>query len=316
MTKTAIDAPARSGGRLEAVLRAGHFALTAETTPPDSADPAAVLARAEHLRGLADAVNVTDGAGARVHMSALAAAAILARDGIEPILQMTARDRNRLALQADMLGAAALGIPSILCLRGDDISIGDEPEATAVNDVDSRGLLEIGHTLRERGELPSGRALSPPPRLLLGAADAPFDPPPEWRPQALAAKIAAGADFVQTQYCFDMDLLRRYLARLAEHGLRDRIFILVGIAPLASARSARWMNDNLPGVSIPDAVISRLEGAADQGAEGRRLCIELLAELREIDGVNGAHLMAPRQEQAIASVIADSGLLAQRDAAV
>ena len=303
-----------SEGRLEAVLKAGHFAVTAETTPPDTADAGAVLARVGGLKGVVDAVNVTDGAGARAHMSALAAAAIMARDGIEPTLQLTTRDRNRLALQADLLGAAALGIPNVLCLRGDDLSVGDQPEATPVHDLDSRALIATARQMRDEGTLPCGRRLESPPRLFLGAVDAPLDPPPEWRPEVLAAKVEAGVDFVQTQYCFDMGLLRRYLARLEQHGLIGRCHILVGIAPLASARSARWLNGNLPGVSIPDAVIGRLEGARDQAAEGVRICAELLQELREIEGVAGAHLMAPRQEEAIAQAVVDSGVLGARRA--
>ena len=304
-----------SNGRLEALLRSGAFVMTAETSPPDAAAQAAVLERAGCLKGLADAVNVTDGAGARAHMSAFACAVVLAQHGIEPVLQFTMRDRNRLALQGDLIGAATLGIPNILCLHGDDPKNGDQPEAKAVYDIDSRGLMAMARRLREQGTLPTGRAIVPPPRLFIGAADAPQDPKPDWRPETLKAKIEAGADFVQTQYCFDLGLLRRYLARLREHGILERLFIIVGIGPIASAKSARWMNENLFGVNIPPAIVERLEGAADQRAEGRKICVELLQELAEIDGVAGAHLMAPRQEQSIAEAIADSGLLKNRRAA-
>lgn len=305
----------RSGGRLEALLRAREFVVTAETSPPDAAAAEPLLARAGCLKGLADAVNVTDGAGAKTHMSALAAAAILAREGIEPVLQFTMRDRNRMALQADLIGAAALGVPNILCLHGDDPTTGDQPEAKPVYDIDSRALMATARRLREEGTLPSGRAIEPRPRLFIGCADAPLDPKPDWHPTGLAAKLAAGAEFVQTQYCFDLALLRRYLARLDEHGILARAFILVGLGPIPSAKSARWMNQNLFGVHIPDAILSRLEGAADQAAEGRRICVELLQALVEIPGVAGAHLMAPRQEAAIAAVIAESGLLKKRRAA-
>jgi methylenetetrahydrofolate reductase (NADPH) len=305
----------RSAGRLETLLRARAFVLTAETSPPDAAAAAAVLERAGCLKGLADAVNVTDGAGARAHMSALACAAVLAQHGIEPVLQFTARDRNRIALQGDLIGAATLGIHNILCLHGDDPKTGDQPDAKPVYDIDSRTLMATARGLRERGVLPSGRAIVPPPRFLIGAADAPHEPGPGWKPDSLRAKIAAGADFVQTQYCFDLGLLRRYLARLADEGLLQRVHVLVGIGPLASARSARWMNENLFGVHIPEAVIARLEGASDSRAEGLRICIELLQELAGIPGVAGAHLMAPRQELAIAEAIAGSGLLQKRQAA-
>lgn len=305
----------RLRGGLEAVLRRGDFALTAETSPPDSADPARVLERAGMLKGLADAVNVTDGAGARSHMSALACAAILAQGGIEPVLQFTVRDRNRLALQGDLLGAAALGVPNILCLYGDDPTAGDQPDAKGVYDLDTCGLLRTARTMSE-GAFPGGRAITPPPRLFIGAADTPRPLDDEWKPDGLFAKIDAGAGFFQTQYCFAMDVLRRYMARLVDEGVTERAYFLIGIGPLASAKSARWMNEKLFGVHVPEALIARLEGAEDQRAEGRAICAELLQELRDIDGVSGAHLMAPRQEASIARVIEESGVLEARLALV
>ena len=302
-----------STGWLEAVLRRGHFAVTAETSPPDGADPAPVLERAGGLKGVADAVNVTDGAGARAHMSALACAAILAREGIEPVLQFTARDRNRLALQGDLVGAGALGIHNILCLYGDDPKNGDQPDATPVFDLDTTGILSTARGLRE-GAFPSGREVSPPPALFIGAADSPRPIDDDWKPYGVLAKIEAGADFFQTQYCFDMDVLRRYMAPLVDAGVTERAFFLIGIGPIASAQSARWMNENLFGVHIPEPLIERLEGAENQRAEGRKICAELLRELQEIEGVAGAHLMAPRREQSIAQVIEESGVLAARSA--
>lgn len=302
----------RTDGRLERCLRAGHFALTAEIAPPASGAAADLLAKAAPLRGLADAVNVTDGASARVAMASLAAAAILHADGIEPVMQMTCRDRNRIALQSDVLGAAALGIPNILMLRGDAVEAGDQKDARAVFDYESSDLLAAAHAMRARGLLPSGRALGSPPRLFLGAAEIPGDPEAGWRPDRLAAKAAAGADFVQTQFCFDLSVIRRFAARLKDDGLSSRLFVLVGIGPIASARSARWMRDNLFGARIPDAVITRLEGAKDARAEGVRICLELLAELAEVPGVHGAHLMAPLNDAAVAEVISESGLLARR----
>lgn len=304
----------RSSGRLEAALRAGHFVMTAETSPPDAAAPAPVLARAGCLKGFADAVNVCDGPGARTHMSALATAAILAQNEIEPVLQITVRDRNRIALQADLLGAAALGVPSILCLHGDDVTKGDQPETKAVHDIDSRELMRSARRMRDEGTLASGRSIDPRPALLIGAADTPVDPKPGWAPDGLRAKIDAGAEFVQTQFCFDLGLLRRYLAALAEHGILERLFVIVGIGPILSARSARWMNANLWGVSIPEPLIRRLEQAPRPEAEGRRICVEMLQELAGIAGVAGVHMMGPNQERAIAEVIAESGFLARRGA--
>jgi methylenetetrahydrofolate reductase (NADPH) len=289
--------------QLAKILRAGKFAVTAEIAPPASADPQALLDRALPLRGLADAVNVTDGAQARASMSPLAAAAILVRNDIEPILQLSCRDRNRIALQSDLLGAAALGIENVLMLRGDDPTAGDQPDTKPVFDLDTQALVQTAARMRDAGKLPSGRALQGKPELFIGATDAPLDPPPNWAPDKLKAKIDAGAEFLQTQFCMDLDVLKRYLRRLADDGLLTRAFFLVGIAPLASAQSAHWMRKNLPGVIIAETIVTRMEKAIDQKAEGRRICVELLQQLAEIKGVAGAHVMAPLNEAALAPVL-------------
>jgi methylenetetrahydrofolate reductase (NADPH) len=298
--------------RLAAVLAAKRFAITAEIAPPASCDPDDVVRQALPLKGLADAVNVTDGAGAQAHLGALAAAAILAREGIEPIQQFTCRDRNRIALQGDLLSAAALGVRNLLLLRGDDPSAGDQPDAKPVFDLDTVGLLRTAAGMRDRGELPSGRKLTGRPAFVLGVADSPIDPPDGWVPHALKAKVEAGAQFVQTQFCMDAAIVRRYLRRLDEHGLLAPLAILIGVAPLKSARSARWMRKHLPGTIIPDAMIARLEGAANPAAEGRRLCVELLHELAAIPGVAGAHVMAPGNPDAIPAVLAAVGPIGGR----
>jgi methylenetetrahydrofolate reductase (NADPH) len=297
---------------LETVLKAGRFAVTAEVTPPLSCDPADLLRLALPLKGLADAVNVTDGASARVHLAAPAAAAILVQHDIEPVVQFTCRDRNRIALQSALIGSAALGVRNLLILRGDDPSAGDQPDAKPVFDLDSRALIETAAAIRDRGELPSGRKVSGAAEFFIGAADAPIDPPDGWQPSSLAAKVAAGARFAQTQFCLDTGVLRRYLARLAESGLAEQLFLLVGLAPLSSARSARWMKAHLPGTIIPDAIIARLEGAAHAKAEGRRICLELMQELAETPGVAGVHLMSPMGHAAIPEVIAAAGDLGGR----
>ena len=268
--------PRPPASRLEQLLRARQFVITAEITPPVSCDADDLLRKALPLAGLADAVNVTDGASARAHLSAPIAAALLAREGIEPILQFTCRDRNRIALQGDLMGAAACGVRNLLCLTGDDPKAGDQPETKAVFDVDSTTLTAMARDLRDKGELPSGRKVAGSARFFLGAADAPIDPPPDWRPDKLAAKIAAGAEFAQTQFCMDADIVRRYAARLAEHAATRDLFLLVGIAPLRSAKSARWMKQHLYGTIIPDAFIERLEKAADPAAEGERIAVELI----------------------------------------
>ena len=282
-------------------LAAGRFVITAEVMPPLSCDPDDLTAKALPLRGLADAVNVTDGAGAHAHMSALAAAALLIAAGIEPILQLTCRDRNRIALQGELMGAAALGVRNLLLLRGDDPSAGDQPDAKPVFDLDSRSLTGTARAIRD-GKLPHGTKVAGAAPFFIGAADIPVDPPPGWAPDSLKAKVAAGAQFVQTQFCMDTAIVRRYTARLADAGLS--VFLLIGVNPLRSARSAAWMRRHLFGTIIPDTMVARLEQAEDAAAEGRKICIETIEELSLIPGIAGAHIMAPGNDAAIPEVIA------------
>lgn len=291
-------------------LASGRFAVTAELTPPVSTDPADFVARAAPLKGLATAVNVTDGAGAKAHLSALVAAHALLQSGIEPILQMTCRDRNRIALQGDLIGAMALGIRNILVLGGDDPKAGDQPDAKPVFDLRSRDLLATAHRMRTERRLPTGTEIKGTAELVLGGADIPVDPPPDWKPAGLIDKLEAGADFIQTQFCMDAGVVRRYAARLVELGLAPRLKILIGVAPIPSARSARWMREKLFGTLIPDPLVERLEKAADPKAEGRAICVELLQELATIPGIAGAHIMAPQNPSAIPEVIAASGVAA------
>jgi methylenetetrahydrofolate reductase (NADPH) len=312
-SKQGAAAAVKAGpGGLERVLAAGHFALTAEVTPPLSSNPATLLAKALPLRGYADAVNVTDGASARAHMSSVASAAILVQNGIEPILQITCRDRNRIAIQSDLLGAAALGVRNVLVLTGDDPKAGDQPETKPVFDLDSKTVIATAKAMRDEAKLPSGREISDPPQLFIGAADLPIDPPAGWKADGLRAKADAGAQFVQTQFCFDMAIVRRYAARLGELGLTDRLYILIGIGPLSSAKSARWMRQNLYGTTIPDAIIERMDAAKEPKQEGVAICVELLQQLAEIPGIAGAHLMAPLNEAAVPATIERSGLLKRR----
>jgi len=310
----AVSPGNQSVSALHARLQAGDFVVTAELTPPVATEARALLERARQLKGLATAINLTDGAGAKTHLSSLVAAHLVLQIGVEPILQMTCRDRNRLALQADLLGAMALGIRNVLVLGGDDPKTGDQPETKPVFDLDSRGLLAIAHRMRSERKLPSGTGIRGPVALVLGAADVPVDPPAGWQPKGLLAKAEAGADFVQTQFCMDIAMVRRYAARLVEIGLAPRLGLLIGVAPIPSARSARWMRERLFGTVIPDAIVARLEGAADPAREGRAICIELLQELAEIPGVAGAHVMAPQNPSAIPDVIAASGVLKRKRA--
>jgi methylenetetrahydrofolate reductase (NADPH) len=298
-----------SPGRLERVLRAGQFAVTTELDPPDSADPEEVYKRARVFDGYVDAINATDGSGANCHMSSLAVCALLTRLGYAPVMQISCRDKNRIAIQGDILGGAAMGVCNLLCLTGDGVQAGDHPQALPVFDLDCMTLLATARTLRDEHQFLSGRRITSAPRVLLGAAENPFAKPLEWRAPRLAKKIAAGAQFIQTQWCYDVPVLRSFMQQVEDLGLLDKVFILVGVGPLRSARSAEWIRTHVPGVHIPDEVIGRLTGAADQAAEGRRLCIDLIQEIRAIRGVHGVHVMAFRQEHTVAEIIERSGVL-------
>lgn len=308
-TPAATPAPDHSGGRLESVLQSGAFAITAELSPPDSADPAQVYAQAHLFDGCVDAINATDGSGANCHMSSVAVCTLLTRAGYAAIMQISCRDRNRIAIQGDLLGAAALGVKNILCLTGDGVQAGDHPTAKPVFDLDCITLLQIARQMRDHAHLQSGRPLTQPPRVLLGAAANPFAPPREFRVTRLQKKIAAGANFIQTQYCFDLPLFTDYMRQVRDLGLHHRAHILPGIGPLASARAAQWMRQNVPGVHIPDPIIKRLQGAKDQKREGTNICIELMQQLKEIEGVAGIHIMAYKQEHQVRHLVTESRVL-------
>jgi len=301
-----------SQGRLERVLRAGKFAVTAELAPPDSALAEDVFERARMFDGYVDGMNATDGSGANCHMSSVAMCALLTAVGYSPVMQISCRDRNRIAIQGDVLGAAAMGVANVLCLSGDGVQVGDHPEAKPVFDLDSMSLLETIRTMRDESRFLSGRPITSPPQVFLGAAENPSAPPVEFRPQRLAKKIAAGADFIQTQYVFDIAQLREFMARAGDLGLLDKVFILPGVGPLASARTATWIRNNVPGIHIPDEIIKRLEGAKEPKKEGRKICVELIQQIRELEGVSGVHIMAYRQEEAVGEIVQQSGVLEGR----
>ncbi|TLZ16366.1 MAG: methylenetetrahydrofolate reductase [Gammaproteobacteria bacterium] len=301
-----------SPGRFERVLRAGTFAVTSELAPPDSADPEDVYRRARIFDGHVDAINATDGSGANCHMSSLAVCALLTRLGYAPVMQISCRDKNRIAIQGDILGGAAMGVCNLLCLTGDGVQAGDHPQALPVFDLDSLSLLETARTLRDEHRFLSGRKITCAPRVLLGAAENPFAKPCEWRAQRLAKKVAAGAQFIQTQFCYDVPLLRAFMRQVEELGLLDKVFILVGVGPLRSVKAAEWIRTHVPGVHIPDGIIKRLAGASDGALEGRKLCIDLIQEIRTVKGVHGVHVMAYRQEETVAEIIERSGVLGGR----
>ena len=299
-------------GRLAARLAAGEFVVTAEIGPGTAADGSALLAQAERLGQWVDAINVTDGSAAHCALSSLAAAALLTRAGHVAVMQMTCRDRNRIALQNDLLSATALGIENVVCLTGDGVLAGDHPEAKPVFDLDAVALVATAKTLRDGGRFLSGRALAVPPSYFIGAVDNPFAPPETARVQRLAAKVAAGAQFVQTQYVFDLEAFALYMERVRAAGLHRRCHIIAGVGLVPSARTARWLAHKVPGVRIPDAVVTRLEQAADPLAEASALAVELISALRRIEGVAGVHLMFHHHLEKVGEVIEAAGLTRNR----
>ena len=294
--------------KLEKSLNEGNFCFTAELVPPLAASAGRLLEEAGLLKGRVEAINVTDGAAARTTMSSTAAAALLAVNGVEPVLQLTCRDRNRIALCADLVGCAAFGVSNLLLLTGDDPGKGDQPEASAVHDINSTGLMTLARDMSEKGILPNGREIEPPPHFHIGSADVPQRYSGREPPPALIKKIDAGARFMQTQLCYDIDVIEAYIGTMGEWGLLDRVKVLIGLGPISSARSARWMRDNLWGVAMPDSLIQRLEDNPDPKQEGRRICIELIENMQKLDGIAGVHLMAPGQSAAsIATLLSELG---------
>ena len=280
------------------------FVFTAETTPPDASDKETLLKNVMPLKGIADAVNVTDSPGAKVHMSSLTASIILAQNDIDPILQLTVRDRNRLALQGDLVGASALGVNNILCLGGDDPKNGDQPETKIVNDVDSITLVATAHMMRKEKKFPSRRTIDPAPKIFIGGAEVPTSGKPN--PDKILNKINKGVDFFQTQYVFDSKVLSEYMKILGDKGILEKTNFIIGLGPFASAKSAKWMNENLFGVDVPDQIIKRLEGAENQKEESKKICVELIEAFRNIQGVKGVHLMGHKKEEVISEIIKES----------
>ena len=288
-------------------LSAGGFVFTAETTPPDASNKEVLLEKTKSLKDTADAVNVTDSPGAKVHMSALTASIILAQSGIDPILQLTVRDRNRLALQGDLVGASALGVHNVLCLSGDDPKGGDQPETKPVYDINSLTLVATAEMMRTKKKFPSGRVIDPAPKLFIGGAEVPSKGLPD--ATKILNKINSGVNFFQTQYVFETSKLKDYMKVLEDSGVLEKTYFLIGLGPFASAKSAKWMNENLFGVNVPETVIKRLISAKDERLEGKKICIELLQQFKEIKGISGAHLMGSRQEKNIAEIVQEADII-------
>jgi len=299
----------KSGSNLEKVLEAGHFAVTAELGPPKGSSADFVRRKAEILKNKCDAINVTDNQTAVVRMSSVATCALLRQMGLDAVMQMTCRDRNRLAIQSDILGAAALGIRNILCLSGDHQAFGNHPTAKNVFDMDSVQLIQMVKTMRDERKFQSGDDLSGEVPMFIGAAENPFAEPFEFRVLRLAKKVKAGADFIQTQAVFDVEKFRRFMQMVVDQGLHEKVAILAGIVPMKSVGMARYMRDQVSGLSVPGELVQRMEDAKDAKQEGVNIAVELIQELRDIAGVRGIHLMAVAWEDVVPVIAEQAGLL-------
>ena len=296
---------------MERVLETGQFAVTGELGPPQSADPEVIRRKAKILRGNVDAFNVTDGQTAVVRMSSWAACMIAKEEGLDPIVQMTCRDRNRIALQMDVLGAAALGINNILCLTGDHIKFGNHPDAKAVFDLDSIQFVKMVKDMRDDRRFQCGDEMTVAPNLFLGAAANPFADPFDFRTVRLAKKVTAGADFIQTQIIYNVARFAEWMKRARDRGLHQKTRILAGVAPIKSVGAARYMKTRVPGMDVPDETIERLRRVPKEqvSREGIKLCVEIINQVRQIEGVAGIHLMAIEWEEAVPEIVEAAGLL-------
>ena len=310
-----------TGSNLEKVLRAGHFAETGELGPPKNADGEVIRKKATILKGYVDAANLTDNQTAIVRMSSIGAGALAVQAGLEPVIQMTCRDRNRLGMQSDLLGAYALGLRNILCLSGDHQTFGNHPQSKNVHDIDSMQLIQMVVGLRDKNCFQCGEEIKGVnPRFFVGAAENPFGDPFDWRPYRLGKKAKAGADFIQTQLIYNVPRFKEFMKRVVDLGVHEQLYILAGVGPLKTAGAAKYMRDSVPGMDVPDEVVERMEAAGrgieDKKAkaaalkeEGIKICVELIQQMREIEGVRGIHLMAIEWEEAVPIIMEKAGLL-------
>jgi 5,10-methylenetetrahydrofolate reductase len=319
-----------SGSNLERVLRAGHFAVTGELGPPQNADGEVIRKKAALLKGFVDAVNITDNQTAIVRMSSIGAGTIVVQEGLEPVIQMTCRDRNRLAMQSDLLGAYALGMRNVLCLTGDHQTFGNHPNSKNVFDMDSTQLVQTLTKMRDEKVFQNGEAFKgPEPRFFVGAAESPFAHPIEFRPLRLAKKVKAGANFIQTQLVYDIEAFKAFMEKVRALGIHKNTYILAGVGPLKSPGMAKYMIENVPGILIPGEMVKRMNAAGAPWAgkskdeltkedkkerskawqqEGIQICIELIQQLKQIEGVAGVHIMAIEWEEAVKPLVEGAGL--------
>jgi len=299
----------KAGSNLEKVLTEGKFAVTAEIGPPRSANPEAIRKHARNMKGHADAFNLTDNQTAIVRLSSIASGVTCLQEGIEPVVQMTCRDRNRIAIQSDILGASALGIKNVLCLSGDHQIFGNQPQAKNVYDIDSIQQLMMLRKMRDESQIWGGDKLDEAPNLFLGAAANPFADPFEFRVRRLAKKVNAGADFVQTQAVYDIERFETWMAQVRDAGLDKKVHILAGVLPIKSHKAALYMKNKVSGMIVPDAIVDRMRSASDPKAEGIKMCVEQIDRLRSIEGVHGVHIMAVAWEEKVPEIVRDAGLL-------
>lgn len=298
----------KAGSNLEKILEKGEFAVTAELGPPKSANAEEVRKKAQILKDYADAYNITDNQTAIVRMSSISSAVIIKEMGLEPVMQIVCRDRNRIAIQSDILGASALGIKNILCLSGDHQKFGNHPESKNVFDIDSIQLINMLRKMRDEKKFLNGEEMDMEPRLFIGAAENPFADPFEFRVVRLAKKINAGADFIQTQAVYELERFKKWMKMVRDRELDKKVHILAGIIPIKSAGMARYMRDSVPGVIVPDDIVERMKNASDGKEEGVKIAIEIIKQVSEIEGVHGVHLMAVAWEEIVPTIIERAGL--------
>jgi len=300
----------KTESKLEKVLASGNLAVTSECGPPRGALPEKVREKAEMLRGYVDAVNVTDNQTAMVRMSSFAACVIIKQMGLDPILQMVTRDRNRLAMQADIIGAYSHGIDTMLCLSGDHPNFGDHPQAINVHDIDSIQMVQMVRTMREEGTFQGGDDILNPPKMFIGAAANPFADPFELRVARLAKKATAGTDFVQTQCIYNLDKFETWMKGVVDRGLHEKVAVLAGITPMKTAGMARYMKNKVPGMDVPDEIVDRMAGVPKekQAEEGIKICVESIERLKQVKGVAGFHIMAIEWEQKVPEIVERAGL--------
>jgi len=300
----------KSGSNLERILEKGLFAVTGQLGPPKGNNVDVVKRKAAFLKESVDAVNITDNQTAIVRMSSIAASSLLVQMGLEPVMQMVTRDRNRIAMQSDIFGATALGIKNILCLTGDHQSFGNQIDSKNVHDMDSIQLIDCVRTMREAGTILGGEGkIEGAIKMFIGGAANPFGDPFEFRVIRLAKKISAGVDFIQTQSVYDMKRFREWLEMVRDRGLHEKVYILAGVTPLESAEMARYMNDNIPGIAVPDELIDRMTKTHEPAEEGIKICVEQIEELKEMEGVHGVHIMAIEWEERMSQITDMAGLL-------